>query len=121
MEGFQFRLLTGDALTSEIWGCLMGLKRAWDGGFKNILLKSDSQEMLSLCQNGAPELHESSSLISEIQEMMQRDWKVSLLYIERDSNRRADKLAKRGLSAAYGLQLFGPTAMEQILHEDTGD
>ncbi|XP_028806217.1 uncharacterized protein LOC114761073 [Neltuma alba] len=103
---------TGDALTAELWGCLLGLKRAWECGFRSIVLKSDSQEALSLVQMENTDLHEEFALISEIKNMMQQNWKVTLQYIERDMNRRADLLAKHGLAAGKGLQLFGPDAMD---------
>ncbi|XP_028779077.1 uncharacterized protein LOC114735544 [Neltuma alba] len=66
VEGFQLKLPAGDELTAELWGCLMGLKRAWDNGFRKITLCSDSQQALSSIQDEPSNLHEDYQLIMEI-------------------------------------------------------
>ncbi|XP_028757801.1 uncharacterized protein LOC114716907 [Neltuma alba] len=36
LESFMLRLPDGDALFAKLWECLIGLKRAWDGGQKSL-------------------------------------------------------------------------------------
>lgn len=52
-----------DALTAKIWGCLMGIKRAWDGGFRDLLIRYDSYEVIDLLQNEIPDMHEEWQLM----------------------------------------------------------
>ncbi|XP_028773684.1 uncharacterized protein LOC114730743 [Neltuma alba] len=121
LEGFQMGLEAGDALTIELWACLMGLKRLWDLGHRSVLLRSDSQEALRLIQGDPPELHEDVNLIKEVQAMIRRAWRVELRYIARDDNLIADALAKNSLQGGIGLQLLHPDTVIRLMHMDTGD
>ena len=42
------RLEHGDALSSELWACLTGLRLSWDMGFRKIILESDSTCVIEL-------------------------------------------------------------------------
>ncbi|XP_028798872.1 uncharacterized protein LOC114760890 [Neltuma alba] len=115
LEGFQLKLESRDALTAELWACIMGLKRVWDKSYRNILLRSDSQEALNLLHNKPPDLREDYMLIKEVQEMIKRDWRVELRYIQREQNTLADILAKRALEGSTGLLLLHPDSHESGL------
>lgn len=63
LEGILLNLQPGDFLTAEIRGCQIGLKRPWDGGFEDILVKSDSMEAFHLIHNDIPDVHDDQNLI----------------------------------------------------------
>ncbi|XP_028788321.1 uncharacterized protein LOC114744319 [Neltuma alba] len=118
IEGFQSKLPRGDALSAEIWGCLLGLKRAWDCGLRNVRLSSDSQEALGLFLTEPSDLHEDLNLILEVRDMLQRDWKVDLHYFPREENNTADIL--RALAMSVAMQILSPGAVMRYVQEDTG-
>ncbi|XP_028790665.1 uncharacterized protein LOC114746605 [Neltuma alba] len=73
IEGFTQKLEQDDHLTAELWGCLLGLKRAWDLVERDITLRSDSAEALQVITGAENPLHEDWNVISEIKNMMKRE------------------------------------------------
>ncbi|XP_028799136.1 uncharacterized protein LOC114754522 [Neltuma alba] len=105
LEAFMLSLNEGYPLIAELWACLIGLKRAWEGGHRRVCLFSDSLETIHLLQEGDNELHENWALIKECSSMIQSKWLVELCHIGREENLEADALAKRALSLPPGLHL----------------
>ncbi|XP_028755679.1 uncharacterized protein LOC114715041 [Neltuma alba] len=112
MEGFMCNLDHSDHLTAELWGCLIGLKRAWDLGERDIILRSDSSEALKLITGDDNMLHDDRGVIQEIQTMIAWDWQVECQVISRDTNQMVDKLAKEALNETRGLQILSPGAVK---------
>ncbi|XP_028766350.1 TMV resistance protein N-like [Neltuma alba] len=114
-EAFLLKLSGGDILTAKLWGCLMGLKRAWDAGIGYVILRSDSTETVRLIKFEVPETHKDIAVIMEIKGMLERKWFVDIQVFHRDGNVIAGLLAKRALKGAMGLQILGPKTMMKIL------
>ncbi|XP_028773815.1 uncharacterized protein LOC114730879 [Neltuma alba] len=70
-EAFFLKLSGGDTLTGKLWGCLMGLKGAWDAGTGDVILRSDSAEAVRLIKFEVPEMHKDIALIMEIKGMLE--------------------------------------------------
>ncbi|XP_028773837.1 TMV resistance protein N-like [Neltuma alba] len=70
-EAFLLKLSGGDTLTAKLWGCLMGLKGAWDAGTGDVILRSDSAEAVRLIKFEVPEMHKDIALIMEIKGMLE--------------------------------------------------
>ncbi|XP_028790096.1 uncharacterized protein LOC114746076 [Neltuma alba] len=117
IESFLCRIEGRDSLTAEIWGCIWGLRRAWDNGFRMVRLLTDCTELISLCNSEDVHLHEDESLIRELQSYLRRDWTVQLRYINRNENKVADLLAKEALSMGFGLQILSNESTGHLLLE----
>ncbi|XP_028803283.1 uncharacterized protein LOC114758414 [Neltuma alba] len=115
LEGFMMKIDATDSLVAELWGCLVGLKRAWDANYREIILRTNSVEAIELIYGESNDMHEDWVLISEIKEMINRDWHVEIHHIDRQNNGHADTLAKKALNGAFGLQILGPNALSYIL------
>ncbi|XP_028802417.1 uncharacterized protein LOC114757509 [Neltuma alba] len=72
MEAFMLNINSGDPLVVEIWTCLIGFKRAWEGGHRKVTLLSNSLEAIQLIKEGATEIHENWDLIQEVGNLLQR-------------------------------------------------
>ncbi|XP_028782991.1 uncharacterized protein LOC114739108 [Neltuma alba] len=111
-EGFKTRLISGDVLTAELWGCLFGLKRAWNSGFRNVVLRLDSSDAIRLLKDPTPELNEDWALIEEVKNMLKRNWRVECQLFDRDDNWMADMLAKQALNDKPGFIILGPDSVQ---------
>ncbi|XP_028771239.1 TMV resistance protein N-like [Neltuma alba] len=99
-EAFLLKLSGGDTLIAKLWGCLMGLKRAWDTGIRVVVLRSDSAEAVRLIKFEVPQTHKNIGLIMEIKGMLERKWFADIRVFHRDGNGIADLLSKRALNGA---------------------
>ncbi|XP_028755406.1 probable LRR receptor-like serine/threonine-protein kinase At1g53430 [Neltuma alba] len=52
MEACMFHIGHGDALHAELWAILLGLRRVWDWGYKQVKLWSDCTEAIELVRRG---------------------------------------------------------------------
>lgn len=73
LQGFLSKGVEGDSLSAELWGCLHGLKLAWDMGYRQIILEYDATEAVELIQRELNDLHEDHNLIAEIHYLLRRD------------------------------------------------
>ncbi|KAK4273715.1 hypothetical protein QN277_017054 [Acacia crassicarpa] len=122
LRAFCFKGAEGSNLTAELWGCLLGLKLAWDMGCKCLVLEVDSTDVMELLRCSASETHEDRQLIEEVKAVIARNWKVEIQHISRWGNTAADQLAKASLSAMPGFHLVTApdTALARILENDRG-
>ncbi|KAK4275212.1 hypothetical protein QN277_018336 [Acacia crassicarpa] len=120
LQGFLFKGDEGDSLTAELWGCLHGLKIAWDSGFRQAVLELDSAEAIALLRNPVCDTHEDRHLIEEVKGMLERDWLIEVQLISRWANAPADHLAKKSLSALPGIHVFSfaDRTLERFLDMD---
>lgn len=102
VTGFQHRLPDGNSLTAEIWAILIGLKTCWNWGVRKLLVESDAAEAIRMVKENISFMYLHQNLISEIRELLTRQWEVELLGISRTVNNVADSLAKSALSLAPG-------------------
>ena len=99
MEAFTCGILARNSFEAELWGCICGLRRAWNLNFKNCRLWTYSMEIVEIQSIEDFERHESADLIEEFKMLLARDWRVSLMWRCREENACADLLAKRAIYA----------------------
>ncbi|CAL1353594.1 unnamed protein product [Linum trigynum] len=119
--GFVSSLGSCAAGMAEVWAIYHGLKMAWAGGHRVIILESDSQTAIHLMNNRSDPLHPYATLLSAIRRMMSQDWVVKLVHTYREGNRVADWLSKYSLVYPYGLYELEapPQGVIPLLDEDT--
>ena len=120
LRGFTCKLMEGDVLSTELWGIVHGLKIAWDMGFRNVIIESDSAEACNLLINDPGELHEDRRLIDEAKSFLIRDWSIMIKHVSRWSNQAADYLAKISLSGDPGFHIIteGDERLKEIILQD---
>ena len=69
----------------ELWGILKGLQLAWDKGYKEVILESDSKVGLELIEEVVI-TSPYHNLVKQIRSMMSRDWSCKLQHIWREGN-----------------------------------
>lgn len=80
---------------------LIGLKWAWNRGERKVLIESDNKVAVDLVVNDNNGRRRSNNdpLIREIKHLLSRDdWQAKLIWIHRDANQVADKLAGKAHS-----------------------
>ncbi|KAK4258548.1 hypothetical protein QN277_004989 [Acacia crassicarpa] len=122
VQAFLFKGEEGDSLTAELWGCLLGLKLAWDRGFRNVILEVDSAEAVELMRRPMNDAHEDHCLVEEIHAVIHRSWTIQFQLVSRWVNTAADHLAKLGLSSLPGFHVvsFPDMTLARILEHDKG-
>lgn len=122
LKAFMFKGEEGDSLTSELWGCLHGLKLAWDMGVKNVILEIDSADAVELLRNPVNETHEDYRLVKEVKRVIDREWTVEVRLISRWVNTVADHLAKASLTILPGFQAISFPEMElaRLIEDEKG-
>lgn len=70
--------------------CFRALARLWNKGHKEIICYSDSQTVITLVRNYLPHYHQYASLIRSVQDLLSRDWSVTLQHSLRGGNQCAD-------------------------------
>ena len=115
VEAFSCQLNNSAALNAEIWGCIWGLRRAWDLGLRDIKLFCDSTKVLSLVNSSEINIHEDKEAIFILRSLLNREWEVSLLWVHREGNLEADFFARRALGAASSFNIFSRHYAEHLL------
>ncbi|CAN1120234.1 Putative ribonuclease H protein At1g65750, partial [Linum perenne] len=87
---------TCSIVRAEMWGVVEGLMLAWDKGIRKLKLQSDSTLAVQLLSNMDQAKHQHSNLIRRFQELMSRQWEVSIEHIYCEVNFAADFLANSG-------------------------
>ena len=70
-SAFIFKGEEGDSLTAELWGCVHGLKIAWESGFRNIMLEIDFADALAIIKDPANVTHEDWGLVEVIKGVLE--------------------------------------------------
>ncbi|XP_054782645.1 uncharacterized protein LOC129289923 [Prosopis cineraria] len=115
----------GDA---QLWGCLLGLKTSWDFGVRKLVIETTDPTAAIVAMNHPGSLEESSkrpqerdwTMVSEIQQLLERSWEVRVTVVNRDFNVAAHALAQAALSCASGFQWLHslpPHVLEVVLRE----
>ena len=106
MEAFTCGIKARNSFEAELWGCICGLRRAWNLNIKNCRIWTDSMEMVELQNIEDFVRHESVELITEFKLLLERDWRVHVLWRCREENVYVDLLAKHALQLVPGLCLL---------------
>ncbi|KAK4267368.1 hypothetical protein QN277_024155 [Acacia crassicarpa] len=122
LMAFMFNGEGGDSLNAELWGCLHGLKIAWDMGYRDAILETDSSDAVELIKQPLNRGHEDCCLIEEIKVMFDRNWNVDIHLISRWANVAADHLARASISAPSGIHMmsYADAELKRILENDVG-
>lgn len=118
--GFYGSIGVADNLEAELAALCFGLTIAWDEGIRRLTCYSDSQTTILLRTTPVSVTHVYAALAWTIQELLARDWEVTLLHTLREANASADVLAKMGASQRERLQIITapPAAMGTYLQAD---
>ncbi|KAL2969486.1 hypothetical protein AAZX31_15G084400 [Glycine max] len=122
LGGFTVNIGITAVTLAELWGVVHGLKLAWDLGCKKVKVDIDSGHALGLIRHGPVAKDPAFALVSEINELVRKEWLVEFSHVFRESNRAADKLAHLGHShsSESGAKRFSdpPFALLAILQDD---
>ncbi|CAN1796987.1 Putative ribonuclease H protein At1g65750 [Linum perenne] len=91
---------------AEMRGAIEGLHRAWDAGFRRVLLRMDSRVAMSLLAEGDTVNNHHAMESLRFQSMMGKEWEVKLEHTYREGNKAADFLAGIGYGYPYGSHTF---------------
>ncbi|CAN1789715.1 Putative ribonuclease H protein At1g65750 [Linum perenne] len=91
----------------EMRGAIEGLHRAWEAGFRNVVLQLDSRSVISLFMNGDEERHQHGLEVARFRELRDRNWNLEIQHTYREGNRAADYLA----SIRYGYPVGSHTVL----------
>ncbi|GAU50441.1 hypothetical protein TSUD_409510 [Trifolium subterraneum] len=124
IRGFSGHVEFTDSLHVELLAILQGLLVAWEiENIKYVSVRSDCRIALSLITGSTPQPHQYSQIIDQIKELISRDWLISFVYTQKESNQCADHMAKIG---AYGINCMGvlgifnvpPSGLYSLLKSD---
>ncbi|CAN1779199.1 Putative ribonuclease H protein At1g65750 [Linum perenne] len=86
----------------EMRGAIEGLRRAWDAGHRNVILRVDSRAAISLLTRESETPHQHTMESMEFQDLQRRDWRLVVEHTFREGNRAADFLASLGYGYPFG-------------------
>ncbi|CAN1788760.1 Putative ribonuclease H protein At1g65750 [Linum perenne] len=87
---------------AEMRGAIEGLRRAWDAGHRNVILRVDSRAAISLLTSESETPHQHTMESMEFQDLQRRDWRLVVEHTFREGNRAADFLASLGYGYPFG-------------------
>jgi ribonuclease HI len=103
VHGFFGNLGVTNILHAELMAIYKGLLLAWDMNIKELWCYSDSKNAIKLITEPVDVWHHYAAIISNIKDILNRDWQVLLHHTFREGNACADFLAKLG---ATGSEVF---------------
>ncbi|KAK8607988.1 hypothetical protein V6N13_023446 [Hibiscus sabdariffa] len=93
IRGFTRFVGQCSVVESELWGIATGMALAWELGYRQLVIETDSADALRLIEQkskgGGP-----FTLVHRIHVLRVLDWRLVFSKIRRDSNDVADRLAK---------------------------
>ncbi|CAI0382345.1 unnamed protein product [Linum tenue] len=108
---------------AELIGAVEGLQLAWELGYRRVNVQLDSRCAVEILQRQQDHDHRDSAVSHHFQELMQRDWEVSLTHIYREGNKCADYIASQGHQLPLGYSMFpitDTTLVSWILYDTLG-
>ncbi|XP_027350466.1 TMV resistance protein N-like [Abrus precatorius] len=96
LSGFYGSLGVTTTVKAELHTICQGLITAWDLGYRNVLVETDSSEAIHLIEEANIEDHAYGDLLAGIHSLKQRNWSLNLIHSLREDNACADILAKLG-------------------------
>ncbi|CAN1123071.1 hypothetical protein LINPERPRIM_LOCUS3027 [Linum perenne] len=67
-------------------GVIEGLNRAWDAGFRKIILRMDSRAAIAILTNGDMRMNQHAMETIKFHELMGRDWDMRVEHTFREGN-----------------------------------
>ncbi|KAL4335710.1 hypothetical protein GQ457_07G012060 [Hibiscus cannabinus] len=117
--GFSRNIGRCSVVLAELWAILEALRRAWEKGYRFVVLESDCADAVQMIL-GNSEVFVGHSLVAVIQSFIRRDWQLSISWIPRDCNKCADRLVAlgRGQTAAVVDYATPPIELFELVMED---
>ncbi|KAK4274299.1 hypothetical protein QN277_017543 [Acacia crassicarpa] len=114
--GFNQNLGMAGVVESEEWAILMGLRMAWEKGFRKVILETDSKIMIDRLRIGREDIN-CSLVLLQIRNFLNRLWEVELQFVCRSQNGLADAMAKEGISNSFASSVC-PHKLRHLLLQD---
>ncbi|KAF7806016.1 putative non-LTR retroelement reverse transcriptase [Senna tora] len=92
-----------NSFLAELWGTCWGLGIVWIYNFRQRDIDVDSLLAVNFVKNGVDKFHPYAPIISEIRNMLARNWDICLSHCYRESNRTADSLANLSHGLDFGV------------------
>ncbi|CAN1181659.1 Putative ribonuclease H protein At1g65750 [Linum perenne] len=99
---YTMNLGTCSITRAEMRGAIEGMHRAWEAGFRNVVLQLDSRSVISLFMNGDEERHQHGLEVARFRELRDRNWNLEIQHTYREGIRAADYLASIGYGYPVG-------------------
>ncbi|KAL4352892.1 hypothetical protein GQ457_06G044020 [Hibiscus cannabinus] len=117
--GFARKLGVCSSLIAEIWAVHNCLLHAWRLGFRLVELETDCLEVERLLLGKSKALP-GNAIVEDIQEMLARDWVVTISRVSRIGNKVADALAISIRDDPVGVRFFvhAPLFVSNLVYED---
>ncbi|GAU31755.1 hypothetical protein TSUD_146430 [Trifolium subterraneum] len=96
VHGFFGNLRVTNIIHPELMAMYKGLLLAWDLNAKDLWCYSDSKMAIKLITEPVDEWHHYATMLNNIKELLNRDWRVLILHTFREGNSCTDYLAKHG-------------------------
>lgn len=87
ITGFTFHIGYFSAQTGELRGIYIGMLRAWQAGFKKLIVESDSLSSIQVVQKNS---NSNIPLVSKIKSLTMIQWEVEFKHTLRECNYCAD-------------------------------
>lgn len=120
LGGFYGSLGITTNMKAELYAICQGLITAWDLGYRNVLVETDSLEAVHLIEEANSEHDAYGSLLADIRFLMQRNWSLNLIHSRREDSACADILSKLGAEQheLYCFLAYPPQQLQMALMAD---
>ncbi|CAN1746300.1 Putative ribonuclease H protein At1g65750 [Linum perenne] len=106
VSAFASKLGVCSIVRAEIWAVVEGMVLAWNCGIRKLRVQSDSAIAVRLLSGSHQASHKYSNLIRNFQELLSRQWEVTIEHIYHEANFAADYLANSGHDLDLGTVIF---------------
>ena len=104
--GFAGRIDRGFAISAEIKAITYGLNLAWNKGYRDVMVESDSSQAVQfICRDMVPPI-DLIPVIQEFTDLTNRNWKVEINHVIREANSCAVILVRSVHQFTMGIQDF---------------
>ncbi|KAJ1418140.1 Ribonuclease H domain [Sesbania bispinosa] len=119
--GFIYNLGRSNVLLAELRGIETTLRIAWEKGYQQIWVESDSLTAINLINHGNSETHLYAHVLRHINLWKQKDWRVIFSHTFREGNQVVDCLANLSHSRNLGLHMLSepPGECSSLLWQDS--
>ncbi|CAN1822238.1 Putative ribonuclease H protein At1g65750 [Linum perenne] len=94
---------------AELRGSVEELTRAWDAGFRKVILQLDSKVAIALMSNSTETAHQHGMEVIQFRSMLRRDWTVKFIHFFREANFLVDYLTNKGYDLTLGIHTIDTT------------
>ncbi|XP_057443884.1 uncharacterized protein LOC130736046 [Lotus japonicus] len=97
IAGFTSSQSEGSPFLAEALALRDGLRLAWGHGIRKLVCETDCQDLNEvLVDMSRVNRHDHAAVLKDIKELMERNWRITLAWTQRECNTAADWLARQG-------------------------